>query len=56
MDIGRDELQARFRDMSDAELTDCAKRGGLTELAQEVPAAFNAGDYAIDEDFDPNAG
>ena len=36
MDVTRDELEARFRDMSDAELLERAGQGGLTDLAQDV--------------------
>jgi hypothetical protein len=36
MDVSRDELAARFRDMSDEELQQLVAEGNLTELAIEV--------------------
>jgi len=67
MRIHREQLEAQFRDLSDEELLERC-RTDLTELAREITlaeatqrglalavrAAFDAGEYAIDEDFDVN--
>jgi hypothetical protein len=45
------ELRALFTSLSDEELIERAGSDGLTEEAQAVIAAFERGDFALEENF-----